>query len=274
MTNHMNEATKELTKTEVQLAAAREVLAATGKSPRQLGQESRIKVINWIYRWGYSSSSIIQDLLGRTSAGYAHKLMKQGWLVATKTISGAPEVIFTLSELGLQEAERYSGDLYRYPDLDPYKVNQLQIRHYLLAQSTTINAINSGTIVDFETERMFSQVADAPRIKRPDIVWLTQSKRRFAIEIELSKKWDRDLDTFIFTILKALHSSKRKAARFDRFIVFTESPAIMNTYQQSMQPGSKLNIWRKNKRGHWFIARTIKVPSWLIGKVDFKLIKR
>lgn len=269
-----NEATKELTKAEAQLAAARAVLTATGKSPRQLGEESRLRVIDWVYRWGYASSAIVQELLGRTSAGYAPKLVRQNWLVATKTSSGVPEMIFTLSELGIQEAERNSSDLYRYPELDPYKVNQLQIRHYLLAQSVTINALNAGAIVDFETERMFSQVVDKQGVKRPDIVWITPNKRRFAIEIELSKKWDRDLDTFIFCTLKALNSSKKKSARFDRFMVFTQSAAIESTYKKRIQPETALNLWRKNKRGHWIVARTIKVPGWLIGKIDFKLLER
>lgn len=257
---------------ESQLAAARAVLISTGKSPRQIGEESRLKVINWIYRWGYTSSSSVQELLGRTSAGYAKKLVKQGWLVATRSVSGSPEMIFTLSELGLQEAERHSTDLYRHPEIDPYKINQLQIRHYLLAQSITINALIAGVIINFKTERMFSQIADKHGVKRPDIVWIMPTKRLYAIEIELSKKWDRDLDTFIFGIIKALHSSKNEPARFDRFMVFTESPAIESTYKERMQPKTHLNLWRKNKRGYWVIAHTIKVPDWLISKTDFKLL--
>lgn len=261
-------------KVKAQLAAARAVLSATGKSSRQIGDESKLQVIDWTYRWGYTSATIIQMLLGRTSAGYANKLVRQGWLVATKTESGMPTAIFTLSELGLQKAERHSPDLYRYFEIEPYRINQKLIRHYLLAQVATINAINTGGIVNFETERMFSQMGDKLGIKRPDIVWVMQSKRRFAIEVELSKKWDRCLDTFIYAIIKALKSLKKQPARFDRFIVFTESPAIHDTYLEKMQPGKELNLWHKNKRGFWVIARTIKIPSWLITKVDFKLVEK
>src|SRR5450759_4899907 len=70
----MNDQTKGMTKIEAQLAAARAALAASGKSPRRLGEESRLKVIEWIYRWGYTSATIVQLLIGRTSAGYAQKL--------------------------------------------------------------------------------------------------------------------------------------------------------------------------------------------------------
>jgi len=56
-----------------QLIVARERLAATGKSPRQIGREASQKVLQWVYHWGYSSSDVIQRVLNRTSGGYAKK---------------------------------------------------------------------------------------------------------------------------------------------------------------------------------------------------------
>ena len=77
----MNEIKVEL---HAQLASARAVIAATGKSPRELGKESRQKILEWLYRWGYTSSSVGQILLNRTAGGYLQKLAKQNWLVSTK----------------------------------------------------------------------------------------------------------------------------------------------------------------------------------------------
>ena len=48
----------------LQLEAARQALAALGKNPRQLGEDSRLQVIDWLYRWGYSSSACIQNDFG------------------------------------------------------------------------------------------------------------------------------------------------------------------------------------------------------------------
>jgi hypothetical protein len=97
-----------------QLAAARASLIAQGKSPRQIGLESRLKIILWIYKWGYTTSTIIQTLLARTSGGYAKKLCQQGWLTCTNTSSGSPTAFYTLTQLGLSEAERHSQFLYPY----------------------------------------------------------------------------------------------------------------------------------------------------------------
>lgn len=121
-----------------QLAAARFALASTGKSPKEIGIQSRLKTFELIYRCGYTSASIGQVLVNKTSGGYLKKLADQGWLRATKTESGSPLSYFTLSEKGLEEAERHSSALYKYLEIDPYKVNQQTIRHNLIAQYSTL----------------------------------------------------------------------------------------------------------------------------------------
>lgn len=268
----MNETMKEMTVIETRLAAARKVLAETGKNPRQIGDESRQKIIEWLYLWGYTSATLVQEILGRTSAGYARKLTKQGWLVATKTASGIPVAIFTLSEQGLSEAERHAATLYRYPEIDPYKVTQSQIRHYMIAQNATLNGLRAGSIAYFETERMFSQAGDKSGIKRPDVVWHTNAGLRIAVEIELSAKWGRDLDDFVLGIARALQITKDKTPAYNRFAIISDSQAIIDRYRAAMQPGMHLPLWKKNQRSHWVIDKTINIPDWLINQVDFQLI--
>lgn len=268
----MDETMKTMTVIETRLEAARKVLAATGKNPRQIGDESRQRIIEWLYLWGYTSATLVQQILGRTSAGYARKLAKQGWLAATKTASGIPVAIFTLTEQGLSEAERHAVTLYRYPEIDPYKVIQQQIRHYMIAQNATLNGLKAGTIAHFETERMFSQTGDKSGIKRPDAVWHTNAGLRIAVEIELSAKWARDLDEFVLGIARELQTTKEKAPTYHRFAIISDSKAIIDRYQAAMQPGMDLHLWTKNQRNHWVVDKTIKIPVWLINLVDFRLI--
>ena len=263
-----------MNRNEDQLAAAREKSRQTGKSPRALGESAFRKTIDWIYRWGFTSSGVVLALLQRTAGGYCQKLSRQGWLIETKTESGIPPHFFTLSESGLQEAERRSETLCRYPEINCFKVNQKLIRHYLLAQELTVNSLNSGAIVNFETERMFMKDGDTRGIKRPDVVWLLHSGARVGIEIELSSKWDRDLHEFILQIAHALHSNSGEPARFDRFAIISDSAAIIKNYKEAMAPGSSLPIWQKNSRGQWAIEKKIFVPDWLINKVDFRLISK
>lgn len=256
----------------IQLENARLVLAAAGKSPRQLGEESRQKILNFIYRFGFTSSRIIQLMLGRTSGGYAKKLVKQDWIVETKTRSGVPAYYLTLSEQGLQEAERLSEIHYRYPEIDPFRVKQQLIRHDLIAQEATVNALNAGTITSYETERMFMLDGDKSGEKRPDVIWTTPIDSKMALEIELTGKWGRDLDQFVLRISKALQASQDNPAKYDRFSINSDSAAILKRYKSAFKPGAPLAIWEKNTRNHWVIEKTIEVPDWLTQKVDFLLI--
>lgn len=262
-----------VSKHNAQLAAARTVIAQSGKNPRQIGRESRLKILKWIYCWGYTSSSIAQLLLNRTSGGYVQKLAKQNWLVATKTKSGLPSSYFTLSQIGLEEVERHSLTLSKYPEIDQFKVDQTKIRHYLIAQESTIRALESGVIVGYETERMFHNKGDMLGVKRPDVVWITSTGSRIAGEIELSAKWERALDEFKLKIVRALKANSDSKSEFNRFIIISDSKAIIERYQKAMQPGAEVSSWIKNGRGHWVIEKTYSIPEWLITKVDFQLIE-
>lgn len=257
-----------------QLGNARNELAKSGKSPRMIAYESRLTVLNWIYRWGYTSSALIQEMLGKTSGGYALKLEKLGWLSATKSQSGAPAAFFTLTAQGLEEASRHADELYRYPEVDPFKVRQQLLRHNLLTQKITINALNSKAITSFETDRMFMHEGDKPGEKHPDVVWITDTGLRIAVEVELTAKWERDLDEFVIGIVRALEDASDRSAKYSRFFVFSDSPAIIVRYHKAISPSANLNIWKKNHRHHWVIDQVIPIPEWLIEKVDFRLIER
>jgi hypothetical protein len=253
----------------IQLAEARAVLASQGKSPRQIGEEARLEVLNWIYRWGFSSATLIQKLLNRTAAGYAAKLTNQGWLASTRTESGVPKTYFTLSDTGLSTAERYATELLRYPEIDPYRVNQKLLRHSLIAQLSTINSISSGMTVEYLTERMLLANGIQHGEKLPDVVWKTASGISIALEIELSAKWERDLDQFILGVMRALDPEADYAPRFDRFVVVSDSPAILKRYEAAMQPRNDLRLWKKNKRQHWEVTNTTPIPDWLRERVNF-----
>lgn len=269
----MSEENKEMTALEKRLLASRTILAKSGKSPQQLAEVNRLKVINWIYLWGYTTPGIIQSLLNRTSAGYGKRLAETGWLTATKSASGTPAKFFTLAKQGLELAEHYAIKQFRYPEVDPQKVDQRLIRHNLISQVATVNLLNAGAIDGYETERMFSIEGDQLNIKRPDVAWQTKNGLRIAIEIELSGKWDRDLDKFIFEVIQALKSNNDHAAKFDRFAIISDSSALLQRYEHAMKPSCKLDIWQKNHRQHWEVKETIKIPDWLITKVDFKLME-
>ena len=134
------------TEMESRLSAARSALANTGKTPQQLAEANRLAVITWIYLWGYTTPGIIQSLLNRTAAGYGKRLAETGWLTATKSVSGTPAKFFTLAKQGLELAEHYAIKQFRYPEVDPQKVDQRLIRHNLISQVATVNLLNAEAI--------------------------------------------------------------------------------------------------------------------------------
>jgi hypothetical protein len=132
----------------------------------------------------------------------------------------------------------------------------------------------SGYVVSYLTERMLNQSGNQPGEKMPDVVWVTQSGQSIGVEIELSAKWGRDLGHFTLGIIQALASSEGKPPRFNRFAIITDSAAIYDRYIDAFKPGKGLPIWKKNKRQHWVIDKTVEVPGWVSTKIDFQLLER
>ncbi len=240
-----------------------------GQSPHSRGKEKLKNVLEWVFKWGYSSAEIIREVARQKGKGYAIGLVKKGLLVRTKTESGVPRYFYTLSEMGLYEAERLADGLHRYPEENPYKVNQQQIRHNLLAQEATNNALKKGSIANYKTERMFDQLGDKAGEKRPDVVWIMASGKHVGVEIELTGKWDRRIDEFILGVFLALRGNP---AKYARFVIVSDSPAIIRRYEEAMQPNAELKIWKKNNRQHFEVDKVLKVPDWLIEQVDFCLL--
>lgn len=237
-----------------------------GQSPRARGREKQSNVLEWVYRWGHSTAEILRLVSGQQANGYAKRLTEKGLLRATKTASGTPKFYYTLTESGLQEAERHTLQLNSYLELDPYRVNQQQIRHYRLTQQATITALQNGLITDFQTERMTGQ-ADATGKKRPDVTWLLEGGKRWGVEIELSGKWERRQDQFVHEIYTALSQGE-----YERFCIVTDSPALEVRYRQAFESPS-IPVWSKNDRGHWERINELELPAWLPKRLTFQLIQ-
>lgn len=250
---------------QARMKRARDAAKLNGKSPTARGKEKMNAALNWVYRWGSTSSTLIDLVGGAQGRGLAARLVRQGLLARTRTESGGglaniPIAILTLTELGLQEAERRSDELLQY-DLDPYKVRQVQLRHDYLAQWYTVLALQAGKITDFLTERQLVQ-RSAANLKQPDVVWLNE-ERRTAVEIELSAKWGRNLDQFVYASILSLLNKQDKPRLFDSLGIFSDSPAILRRYQAAFAPGAKLRTWEKDGQRRWVINSELSVPDWM-----------
>lgn len=253
------------------LAAARQALAASGKTTRELGRERIRLALNWVYLWGWSSPSTIDLLSGAQRRGLSAKLVNSGLMVETKTAAGGivqdiPSKIITLSDTGIAEVERFRETLLDY-NTNPFKVNQALLRHDLLAQKATIKNIKSGAIQDFKTPRELA-AKSARQLKQPDVLW-GMNGRTMAVEIELTAKFERKLDEFVLGIILSLKATPEKPARFNSCTIVSDSDAIIKRYKAAFDPGKNVHTWKKDQQSKWHIDQQYEVPEWVRGKIQW-----
>lgn len=246
------------------LAQARQRLAERGVSPRKVGKDRAIAALDWVYRWGWSTPAVIDALTGAKRRGLCAKLVQAGLLAETKTAAGAilhdmPQKIVTLTDAGVAEIERRRVDDLMDYSTNPYKVNQALIRHDLLVQKATQRSMQSGGIKGFLTPRELNRKSSADS-KQPDALWIMPDNRRAGIEIELTAKFDRRLDEFVWRIWQSMTEQNRA---MDLCIIVSDSPAILARYKKAFAAGQTVRTWRKDQQSKWHVDRTYQVPPWL-----------
>ena len=255
------------------LAKARAAL--NGQSPRLIGAQKQRIALDWIYRWGWSSATILDLATGGGRTGLATRLVKNGLLAATKTesggVKGAPNSLLTLTSKGLDEAERHCVDLIQY-DVDPYRIDQTKLRHDGLAQRATANSLNSGSTKHFKTPKELAAKSDK-ETKQPDVIWITKDDKRIGIEIELSAKWERRLDQFVNSCIISMSAEANAINCVDRIYLVSDSKAIITRYKEALTPDRLYKLWSKNDRGFWMSDKLTKVPEWTKDKISFQFIE-
>jgi len=226
--------------------------AQSGKSPKKVGEEKAEIALDWVYRWGWASPGTL-DILGNSARrGLAARLAKRGFLKKTRTesggaVSGVPAFILTLTDLGISEVERNRTENCMPYEQSPWKaVNQMFLRHDQLVQEATAKAIIAGTITSYQSPKEFKEKSEIG-IKQPDAIWNTEGVTQ-AIEVELTRKYDRQLDQFSSGCLDLLRTRK-----FDFICFISDSKAILKAYQTALSKNSTYSKWKKNERGIWKI---------------------
>lgn len=252
--------------------------AGARPSPREIGRKKLLRALVWVYVWGWSSASILSMVACDNGNGLTARAARLGFLKKTRTESGGgrkdvPAHVVTLTAAGVAEVERtlHSEDeLLPYP-FDAYKINQALLRHDTLAQLYTARMLLAGSISGYVTERQM-RGKSTNGTKQPDVVWVG-AQGKWAVEIELSAKWKRDLDHFVGACIDALTpGDDGSPARFDLLCVLSDAPAILQRYKKAFSPGAPLGVWQRDAQRHWFKTGERAVPEWVSGKVVWKNI--
>lgn len=242
-----------------------------GKTPRERGEEKMRIALDWIYRFGWSSPTIIEKIGGAARSGLGARLIKNGLLERTRTesggcVKGVPDYMLTLTQAGIIETERKTDVLLPY-DTDPFRIDQSKMRHDHLAQAITAKALVEGKISRFYTERELAERSQSGK-KQPDVLWIVDGKK-IAIEIELTSKHGRFFDDFRHKCVMALTGENK---RFDSILMVTESPALKEKYEAAMVPGKKYDYWEKNGIGRWGVVGKKTVPDEIDGRFTCTLL--
>lgn len=247
--------------------------ALGGQSPRARGAEKQAAALRWLYRWGWSSPTTTDLVASPNRRGVARRLIEKGLAdehhsPAGSGVRGAPASVLTLTDDGRAEVEAVidEGGLLRYQGAKAIRWPQL--RHDALVQRATARAMNDGSITGYQTPAEIAERSDAGT-KHPDAVWHVESGEAWAIELELTAKWDRRLDQFALGLLGAI----AKRGPYDRAVILSHSPALLQRYRTALKPGATLHRWEKDSRGHWHRQNNPgTVPTWAGDRVIFRKV--
>ena len=240
-----------------------------GTSPRARGIEHATEALSWIYIWGWTTSTILGHVTGiARGTVLAKRLEKNGWIkrVPIRIISSfrvVPSDVITITHEGVAELTTLLGELPRTTK-SPWigRVPKKDLIHDLLVQQLTLEYMGRipgadldpaiieehGLVKSYRTP--LHPEVDTGEGKKVDAIWIMSDGCRLAVEVELSPKWDRELDQFI--------SGHRELQRREHnsvwgLVVFFGSKKTAERYSKAMLPGAQVKpwIWTKEER-KWY----------------------
>ena len=245
-------------------------LALGGLSPRAAGEQRVQKILHWVYSFEKSTIPILEKVGGSNQYGKVQKLIERGFLRVQNSkaggFDGVSKKIVTLTVAGLDYVERHTDEMYRYRwAKDPSGLNQNHLLHDLIAQILTVTNLQQGRIKGFEPESR-SNEKNLIGKKKPDVIWHMDAKKRWGLEVELTKKTGRDAHTFVSRVVDSL-TTNNLDDRIDAFLLVTDKPGIEKAYKAAMAVGSPIVEYRKDSRNRWVeIEGNRRVPESIEGR--------
>lgn len=261
--------------TEHMRARLAEVLA--GRSSREVGRAKDLAGLVWIYRWGWSTPTIVDMVASPSRRGVAARLVKRGLAQRhpTPTGSGAkgvPVDVIVLTPDGVAEVEAERDPL-PYPTQPDRCVPWHQLRHDTLVQLWTARRLVANKIAGYTAPR---EIADRSQggIKQPDAVWHS-SHGQIAVELELTAKKDRELHQAALAMAKAVHPGTEGHPKgpYNIVAILSHSEAILAKYRRLLQPGATITKYKRDAARHWHPDGQIKVPDWITGRVILEKVQ-
>ena len=242
------------------LAKARAAFSEFGISSTARGRQKLAMSCVWIYRNGYTSPDLLNRYVTNSGhSGIVRKLEREGLVSKTYIeggglIRGVPRYALTLTSAGVALAETTVSVALDY-ERDPARaVRRETLRHDMLVQFLTLQALSQGNISGYSSERELIAMnaedvaarASSFAVKMPDARWDNDDGTATAVELELSPKWGRKFDDFRQGLFAGMRSGRWHAA-----CIFMESPANHARYVAGFAEGASIPRWVLSPSRHW-----------------------
>lgn len=259
------------------LKAGLEAAKANGKTPQQIGHERALQALRWVHLFGWSTASLLEQLVSTNRGGLAAKLVKQGLLKKHLSpggggIKGAPLAVLTLTAAGEAYVTRYADSIDELNTYSP-SIGWAQLRHDCLVQQLAIQALAAANgpmriISDREARSrgIAGKIHDLVLIEDADDIRI-----RTLIEVELTAKRGRELDTFVLGCCQSMLNAE-EAGDEAVLHVYSDSPALLRHYRQRLSANAVFHSWTRNSSGHYVKSTEWRVPERHAESFFFHLI--
>lgn len=252
--------------------------ALAGRSPAEAGRAKDLAALRWVYRWGWSTPTIVDMIASPGRRGVAARLVRRGLAKRHPTpagggVRGVPTDVITLTADGVAELEAAlsEADMLAYPSKPEQAIQWRQLRHDTLVQLYTARRL--ADISGYMTPRELAEKSVAGQ-KQPDAVWIAKNNSRIAVELEMTAKKGRELDQTILALIKAVQPKTEfdKKGPYDIVAILSQSRAILDTYKRRLAPDAEIALYRRNSSRQYERCGKKTVPDWIKGRIIFQEI--
>ncbi len=238
----------------------------------EIGRYRLFSVLAWIYCWGYTTPEMIAKLLSAT------KRKEYRWVASwvdqrllKKVPSNSPIareiLILTREGASLLQFAFAKSDIDRTVNdyvFEPSRINFQHLTHTLACQMAALKMMHEDNFSAYVCEREFT-FKSKNLVKQPDVI-IQKNDLKIALEIELSPKNRRHMDTAILANLDLLDSEK-----IDAIWYITHVKMIENLIVKTINQGS-INIWSKNKKNKWCVVDKRKISDEHKMRIQVKVV--
>lgn len=216
------------------------------KPPRNTSarDEKAMLICEFIYRFGFTTPTILQELLNIQKRGVANHLIRLGFL--KERVVNLPECkkLFGLTKYGF-EYIKSEGRLssYKYVNIDDMSLNS--VPHDLRVQKSLLSILAGGQVTHFVAANQLKSLARKFNLsKAPDLIIRFMSGLILVFEAEISGKRGLQFHLFWQAIIEILGIGENIGV-----LITTDTQSLFDRYEPKSKKGACIEFRELNHHG-------------------------